>query len=192
MDLVFESVPPDLAVRGLDGRKLRPGPGKIELQLATSNYDGDVNETLRFSTRNRGVQVPYEFTIRGHVYTPISLSPRVLKLRNDEREKELVLRNNTAREVKIIAIASETLGTEAKPLPLTLRPGETGRLNLRLGGAFSGINHGETVTLTLDQPIEGVHYLFVSVIHNFVETRVKTPDRLTPSDIEELLRRSRP
>jgi hypothetical protein len=193
MDVGFKNTPPDLIFRGLEQRKLAAGKSQeIKMELLTQNYDGEVNEAFTILARHQEVEVPYEFKLRAFVYTPVSVSPRVLRFLKGEREHEIVVRNNSKSEVKIASLYSQSSGFKVEPLPQALGPGQESRFKVTHLINRSDTNHQERLALIFAGPVEGMANLSLPVVLNYVERKKKTLKDLTPEDIEKLMRQSRP
>jgi hypothetical protein len=193
MDVGFRNVPPDLFILGLAGSKLPPGRSQaIEMKLVTQNYDGSVKEAFTILVRHQEVEVPFEFILQGFVYTPVSILPRVLRFLRDEREKEIVVRNNSRSEVRVESIASQSNGFKVEPLPQTLAPGKETRLKLIRLVSNPEPNYNEVLALIFSAPVEGMAELSLPIVLNYVEQKKKTIPDLTPADIEKLIRQSKP
>src|SRR5437867_3232064 len=189
----FKDVPPDLIVRGLTERKLMPGRSqKIDLELLTENYDGPVNETFTILVRHQDVEVPYGFKLRGFVYTPVSAIPRVLLFKKDEKETEVVIRNNSKSEVRIDSIGSESGAFKMQQIPLVLSPGRQSNLKVTRILNVTGTNYRDLLSLSFARPVDGVASLTVPVILNYVEQKKKSLQDLTPQEMEEWLRKNKP
>ena len=193
LDVRFEKAPPDLIVQGLEERKIVPGKSQaIVMELLTQNYDGKVDETFTVVVRHQEVEVPYEFKVQGFVYTPVSVFPRVLRFRKDEREHEIVVRNNSKSEVKVSSIYSQSRAFKIEPLPQALAPGAEHRFKIILVAGISETNYRDLLALIFAQPVEGMANLSLPVVLNYVERKKKTFEDLTPGDIEKLMRQSKP
>lgn len=193
MDVGFRNIPPDLFILGLAGSKLPAGRSQaVEMQLVTQNYEGSVKEGFALVVRHQEVEVPFEFTLQGSVYTPVSVLPRVLRFLRAEREKEIVVRNNTRSEVRVESVASESGGFKVEPLPQALVPGKETRLKIIHHVSNSQPNYQEVLALVFSTPVEGMAELSLPIVLNYVEQKRKTVPELTPAEIQKLIRESKP
>ncbi len=159
------------APRGLtrsvsSGRELKAGEGqKIELSLQTQDLDGEIAGTFTILAVSAGLEVPYEFSIHGYVYTPLSISPRSLKFLKGESAKEVVLKNNSKSAIQILPVKAADL--DVKPLPQTIAPGAECRVTVSLKLRSYGTNHDAEANLRFAEPVDGVKGASLPVIVNF-------------------------
>ena len=152
---------------GISTQELTPGEGrKIELSLATEELDGEISGTFTVLADNAaGLEVPYEFSIQGYVYTPVSISPSALRFLRGESVKEIALRNNSKSTVQIIP--ATVAGFEVQPLPQTIAPGAECRLAVKLTIKSYDTNHDAMITLRFAEPVDDVDSIALPVIVNF-------------------------
>jgi hypothetical protein len=185
--------PRDLVVGGMQDGKLIPGEsGAIDIELLTGERDGVVEQPLSLGVSYRRASVPFEFVIRGYVYSPLSAAPWFLRFENDEAEKEVVLRNNSHAEARITSIYSESSRFGVAPLPVAIGPGETLHIKVLLRSKPTSKNLRETLTLIFERPIEGMKNLSIPVLLNPEVPAQKGPAVLTPQDIEKLVPKKPP
>jgi hypothetical protein len=160
------SEPPRGLTSGISAQELVPGEGrKIELSLETERLDGEVTGTFTILADNTGVEVPYEFSIHGYVYSPISFTPPSLSFLKGESAKEVTLRNNSKSSIRIIpAIVA---GFDVKPLPQTIAPGAECRLAVELTIKSYETNHDAMITFQFAEPVDGVESVALPAIVNF-------------------------
>ena len=150
---------------------LAPGEGqKLELSLLTQELEGEVSETFTIMAGNAGVEAPYEFSVHGFVYTPVSISPRPLKFLKGESAKEVVLKNNSKSPIQVIS--ARAAGMEVEGLPQTLSPGAECRLAVKLKSKGYGTNHGAEIAFRFAQPLDGIESISLPVIVNFEPPKV--------------------
>jgi hypothetical protein len=94
--------PMALDPRALFAREISPGEGKIEIEFNTAERDSAVEEPVTIAVRRDDVEISYDFVLRGMVYAPISVTPRPVRFGKGEDEAEVVLRNNSNSEIRII------------------------------------------------------------------------------------------
>ena len=173
---------PRWLTRKMSGSKdLAPGEGqKIELSLLTQELEGEISETFTIMAGNAGVEAPYEFSIHGYVYTPVSISPRPLKFLRGETANEVVLKNNSRSPIQLIS--AKAAGFEVEGLPQTIAPGAECRLSVKLKFRSYGTNYGGEITLRFAEPVDGIESIALPVIVNF-----EPPKTWRRSDWEQLL-----
>ncbi len=158
--------PRGLARNVSGGKELKPGDGqKIELNLQTQDIDGDVEATFTILAVSAGLEVPYEFSIHGHVYTPLSVSPRSLQFVKGETAKEVVLKNNSKSAIQILP--AKTTDLDVRPLPQSLAPGAQCKLTVSLKLSRYGTNHAAEIVLRFAEPVDGVTSATLPVVVNY-------------------------
>jgi hypothetical protein len=158
--------PRGLARNVASGRELKPGEGqKIDLSLQTQELEGEIAETFTILAVSAGLEVPYEFSIRGHVYAPLSISPRSLKFLKGETAKEVVLKNNSKSAIQILSAKATDL--DVQPLPQTIAPGAEYKVTVRLKLKSYGTNHLAEIALRFAEPVDGVKSATLTVTVNF-------------------------
>ena len=167
--------PRGLMRRGSGGKELVSGEGqKIELRLLTQDHDGEISATFAVLAGSAGVEVPYEFTIHGYVYAPVSISPRALRFLKGESAKEVTLRNNSKSALQIIPVRE--MGFDVQPLPQTIAPGGECRLTVKLKLKGIQANHREDIDLRFAEPVDGMLSIGLPVIVNYEEPKVWQPN----------------
>ncbi|MBZ5498524.1 MAG: hypothetical protein LAP85_19175 [Acidobacteriia bacterium] len=181
LGIAVKNSPEALFVRNLPDRKLPSGKGRnIKMELLTENYAGEINEEFTTVISRQDVGVSYQFNIHGFVYAPVSSTPAVLKFLSGEREKEIIVRNNSKSEV--IITAPESVNFAVKPLPQTLPPGGECRLKVSALLNTSDKNYREPLSLGFAKPVEGKGGLTIGVIFNYEEPK---PIDIRLKEIEE-------
>jgi len=192
MGLNFEKPPVDLIVRGLESWRLLPGgPHQIELELITSNLDGPVEQTHTMLVRYREVSVPFSLMLRANVYAPVSAVPPVLRFMKGEKEKEVVVKNNSQSAVQIGSIYSQTSAFSMQPLPISIPPGESVQVKINLL-KDPGRSERDILSLMLQPAVEGMASLEIQVLVNPPDPQKKDPSVLTPEELQQLLRKAKP
>ncbi|HYK88001.1 MAG TPA: hypothetical protein VE398_04495 [Acidobacteriota bacterium] len=192
MEVHFRDAPSDLIVTGLANQRLSPGDNQVlSMQLITENFDGQVRVPFTVLAKRGDVEVPYQFEMDANVYSPISALPAQLLYLRDERQKELIVRNNSQSEVEIKGIYSGSGVFEVTPLPVVLQPGDKAVLRVSLLSIISRRNYPDMLSLTLARPVEDMQSLIVPVVLNYekppVEKRIMG---LTQKELNELLKKS--
>jgi len=161
---------------GSGRRELIPGEGqKLELGLTTQDYDGEVSATFTVLAGRAGLEVPYEFKIHGYVYTPVSVSPRLLKFLKGESAKEITLTNNSKSELGIVSIHTQKGGLDVQPLPQTLAPGAACRLTVKLMLKSYQTNYQDDVVLRFANPVDEMPSVVLPVIVNYEPVNIWQP-----------------
>jgi hypothetical protein len=115
-------------------QRLVPGQDEeLAIEVPTWNYDGPVKDHFTLVAKARDIEVPFEFWVRGNVYTPLSVIPRRLAFSKGEREKEILMRNNSQKEIRINQYISETRAITLDPFPIVLQPGEEVKVKVKAG-----------------------------------------------------------
>ncbi len=194
MQFRLENAPSGFGLVGVQDGKLPPGENQeVRAQWITSDYSGAFDVLLTIWIRNQDVEVPYQFKIRGSVYSPVSFLPSRLFFLPKERQKDVTLTNNSGSEIQIKSILSQTGIFEAQAIPLVLPPGGKYVLSLSLSNVVDKTNQQDLVTLVLAQPVEGMNSIDIPVILNYEKPREeKRIMGLTPQQLDELLKKSRP
>jgi hypothetical protein len=177
---------------GLKERTLVPGQSKeLAFGISTLNYDGAFNERVVLVVNKEGVDVPFEVTVQGNVYVPVSLNPKILRFLTNESEKELLVRNNTKERLELKSLFSETNAVIVEPLPATILPGQQLKLKFRKVMEVGNPNTRDNLSISLTQPVDGIASLPLPVVLNYVEPkRHESDDPLNSREIQELLRKN--
>jgi len=172
----LKGAPRGLMRSGSGRRELIPGEGqKLELGLTTQDYDGEVSATFTVLAGRAGLEVPYEFKIHGYVYTPVSVSPRLLKFLKGESAKEITLTNNSKSELGIVSIHTQKGGLDVQPLPQTLAPGAACRLTVKLMLKSYQTNYQDDVVLRFANPVDEMPSVVLPVIVNYEPVNIWQP-----------------
>ncbi len=195
VEVLFKDAPADLLVYGLEGGMLKPGTDvTLPMQWVTQNYDGQVQAIFTLVARQHQVEVPFQFDLRGVVYTPVSALPAQVTFRENEQQAELVVRNNSKFEVRIASFLTQTNSVTVQSLPQTLAPGSQVTLTVRPRLKIAQKNYHEMVSLDFEHPVEGMASLIVPVLLNYekpAEIQRVPGIGLTPQEIEELVKKAR-
>jgi len=184
--IVMRNSPDDFYIRNLPDRKLPPGKEqKIQIQLLTQTYAGEVDEKLTAIISHQNVEVPYDFKIHGYVYAPVYSSPRKLRFLSGEHEKEIVIRNDSKSEVTINGASNENF--RVAPLPRTLPPGGACTLTVSVVRDRPEKNHVDSLSLSLSKPVEDVDSLDLPIVLNYEEV---DPQKAKERELIELLRKA--
>jgi hypothetical protein len=186
--IVLKNFPDDLLLLNLPGRDLPPGKDqKIQMELLTRSYADEVNESFTAVISHQDVEVPFEFKLHGFVYVPVSVAPRNLKFLKGEREKEIVLKNNSKSEVTVNAVSAG--GFSVTSLPQKLLPGADCHLKVAVLSDRSDKNIQSVLSFSFAESIEGMDGFDLPVILNYEEVKPKTPEEQL---LEDLQRRALP
>ncbi len=185
-EIVMRDFPPGLIVRNPPDRTLPPGKDqKIQMQLLSRNYAGEVNEKLIAVLSHENAEVPFEFKIHGFVYTPVYSNPMTLRFLSSEREKSVVIRNLSKSEVTLNAAPSDNF--RVGPLPQTLPPGGTCTLQVSLVHDTTEKNAIDSIWLGFAKPVENMDSLELTIVRNYEEI---TPEKAREMELKELLRKA--
>jgi|GEM_PF-4399151 len=191
LDLVFRNAPQELMVRGVEGRKFQPGNGRIEFEFPTELMAGKVERSFAIVVRHDGVEVPFDFRMRAYVYAPVAAVPPVVRFASGEREKEVLIVNNSKSAVRIKAPAEPRNEFSMDPLPLELAPGGSARITVRMRLPIGRKDYRTGMSLDFAEPVEDMASLNLPIIVNPVEEELLDPMKLTPQQIEELIRKAK-
>jgi hypothetical protein len=144
--------------------QLRPGTRQqFPMKLLTTDYDGPVQGSFAFLVRQGDAEVSYDFTLKGKVYTPISITPQVLRFLPDEKEKEIEIKNNTALEARLSSLSGGEGRYDVKPLPQSLPPGARRTLKVTRLGEKSPGKGIPVLVINLAQPVDGMRWITLPV-----------------------------
>jgi hypothetical protein len=175
-----------IGIRGAEDQKFLPGPRQeLSVEVPTWNFDGDVKEQFTLFAKLNGVEVPFEFSVRGIVYTPLSISPKFLRFKPGEREKEILLRNNSKSDLKLEQVLSETKALTLDPFPATIPPGGQLKAKVKAGESldYAAPNAVDRVAITY-RPIDGFSGISYKV---YLNSRGETPATSMDKNIRELI-----
>jgi hypothetical protein len=185
---------PGLKLFGLRDRTLVPGKSReLAIEVSTLDYEGAVNERVALLVSRQGVDLPFEIEVRGNIYVPISLTPKILFFRQNEqdKEKELLVRNNTKQQVELKSVFSETNALVIEPLPATILPGQQLLLKFRKIADVSNANLRDNISISLTKAADGMGSINIPVIFNYLEPKRHEPEQPDePKEIQELLRKN--
>jgi hypothetical protein len=157
--------PRGLTRKASSARELKAGEGqKIELNLQTQEMDGEITGTFAVLAVSAGLEVPYEFNIRGRVYAPLSISPRSLRFLKGETAKEVVLKNNSKSTIRILT--AKATGLDVQPLPQALAPGAECRVTVSLKLRNYSTNYGAEIAFPFADPVDGGKSATLTVVVN--------------------------
>ena len=162
------NAPAGFGVQGGSEQVINPGDHELRITIPTWQLDGVVNEHIIMTVRQPGVAVPFEIEVKGNVYVPVSIVPKRLKFRRDEREKEVRIRNNSKSDLEILPVYSETRQVQLQPIPVSVLPGQEIVMKVTLGSE-SGLlpsNQTDSLAIPFAKPVDGVNALSLSVVLN--------------------------
>jgi hypothetical protein len=178
---------------GAKDPKLLPGKEQeLSIEVPTWNYDGSVEEKFTLVAKLENIEVPIGFKVQGRVYTPLTISPKFLSFREGEREKEIIMKNNSQNDLRLEQFLSETHAVTLHPFPVVIPPGEQRTFTVRTqesaNTAFAGALERTVITYA---PVDGFSGNSYKVYLNIPEEK---PEReATPMDkeIQKIIRRNR-
>lgn len=178
--------PEDLTARNLPERRLPPGKDqKIQMEFLTRAYAGEVNEKFTVVISHQNVEVPYDFTIHGFVYTPVYSTPMPLRFLTGEHAKEVVVRNLSKSEVIINEASNKEFSVA--PLPQTLPPGGTCTLKVSFLRDRPEKNLVDSLFLSFAKPVEDMGSLELDIVRNY---EGHDPEKAREMQLRELLRKA--
>jgi hypothetical protein len=177
-------------------QKLLPGADQeMTVEVPTRDYDGAVNERFTLVAKVQNLEVPFEFSVQGYVYAPVSMIPRALRFKKGEREKQVVMRNNSHSDLQVKPAISETRQISIEPLPATIPAGQELKLTVRAGEALDSlvVETPDNVAITFVKPVDGMGGLSFRVIVNAQEENEKQKTAAPDADdqIRELIRQNK-
>lgn len=191
----IKNAAPGTKIQGLKEQNLSPGKlQELTILVPASGYDGAVNEPIVLAARRHGVEVPFEFSLQGLVYVPVSVVPRILRFSLDkgEREKEILVRNNSKSILELKPLASETDAIAVEPLPATIRPGKQLAMKVRQARAVHQHNVSQNLEIIFSKAVDNQTSINLTVVLNAVEEKpgkIDNPPAMTPQ-IQELIRKN--
>jgi hypothetical protein len=164
----------------------------LTVEIPSEHYDGDVNERMDLVVRRQGVEVPFEFTVKGHVYVPVSLVPRLLQFDSKgEREKTILVRNNSKKILKIKSFFSEINAVSIESLPATIPPGQQLHLKVKQIREVTRSNLRDNLSIAFAEPVDGETHLRLAVVFNPSKKEGdNTENPAAGADIQELIRKN--
>jgi hypothetical protein len=164
---------------GAKDEQFLPGKGhELTIEIPTWNYDGAVKDQFTLIAKTKDIEVSFPFLVHGNVYTPISATPKTMQFKKGEREKELLLRNNSRKEIRLVQFISESRTITIEPFPIVLAPGQEVRVTVKaselMDKAFPGAMDRITITYT---PVDGFSVLAYRVFLNVPEEKLPAPAR---------------
>jgi len=183
--IYFKDFPDDFFLRNPPDRILPAGKAQLKADFLTKAYAGEVNEKLTAMISSHDVEVPYEFTLHGFVYTPVYTTPMTLRFLIGEHTKEIQVRNISKSEV---VITDELSNSEfgVTPLPQTIPPGGTCTLNVSIIKERQETNLKDTLYLSFNKSVEDLPGLDVGIVRNYQEAHQKS----RAEELQELLKKS--
>jgi hypothetical protein len=191
----YKPTGPGFIIQGLEGRQLLPGQNReLLIDVSTWYFQGDVNERLILTAQRQGVEVPIEIVVKGKVYVPVSVTPKVLYFEKNESEKEIQISNNSKTDIELLQVFSETGLMTVQPLPTRIPAGQKLALKVSLTKKVSEIrpNTRDSISINLAQRVDDVGDVSVMVVLN--STKPKPDGPFNPADninIQEIIRQNR-
>jgi hypothetical protein len=180
-------------IPGTKNPSLLPGKQQgLSIEVPTWNYDGAVKEQFTLIAKSNDIEVPFDFTVQGYVYTPLTVSPKILRFQKGEREKEIVMRNNSSKDLHLEQVISETRAISIDPFPVVIPPGEERKFTVHaqevIDTAVPGSMDRMAITYT---PLDGFSGISYKVVLNSPdETKGKAPAPAKKDPVQEMLKRN--
>jgi hypothetical protein len=154
---------------------LNPGGHELRIIVPTWQLDGVVNEHIVMTVRKLGATVPFDIEVKGNVYVPVFIAPKMLKFQREENEKEVRIRNNSKSDLELLSVYSETRQVMIQPIPATVLPGQEIMLKVKLSKESASLrpNQADNLTISFTKPVDGVNFLSLSVILNAADAGKK-------------------
>jgi len=186
---------PGIKIQGLKDQSLTPGNNReLTIPVPAMDYDGVVNENISITAHWNGVDVPFEFTLRGFVQASVSALPRILRFNSDkgETEREIVVRNNTKSIIELKSLKSDSEDLMVEPLPAKVRPGKQLTMKVKQVRNVSQRNVTHNLEIVLAKSVDNKTSLALTAILNATEETLDglNPPVITP-EIQELIRKNK-
>jgi hypothetical protein len=165
---------PYLKIQGLKSPLLLPGKHQnFTINLTTEQFDGNVLEHITVTVRWKTASVDFRIPVKGFVTAPISVIPRHLRLNsgNENREKEIVVRNNTSSTLELQSFSNASGVIEVEPLPVVIPAGRQHSLKVKQIREVGNPETPEILNIALAQPIDKIYSLNVTVVLDAVEQK---------------------
>jgi hypothetical protein len=186
---------PDIAIQGLKEECLVPGQEReLLVKFPAWKYDGAVNAHIILTVYWKGIGVPFEISVKGNVYVPVSIIPPNLCFSKGEREKEILIRNNSKSDIVLRQAFSETGQVTVEPLPTTIPAGQQLKMKVKVGQALdtAKANTQDNISIPLEQPVDDMTSITFAVVANCIERKQNTQfDPSQSEDVQDLIRRSK-
>jgi hypothetical protein len=179
-------------------QKLSPGANQeLTIEVPTWSYVGPVSERFTLIAKTERVEVPFEFSVQGNVYAPVSMIPVMLKFGKGEREKEVVMRNSSKSDVEVNRAISETRAITIEPLPAKIPAGQELKLTVRTAEALDSSlpNTVDNMAITFVKSVDGMAGLSFKVYINYQEEEEQQQTITVPgvdSRIQEQMKQMKP
>jgi len=185
---------PNLRIKGWEEGLLTPGSEEeLTLEVVTSTAEGPLNERLLLMAGRADVEVPFEIVVKGEIYVPVSLSPRILRIRSaKEQQQEITVYNHSKETLILQSFFSETRALTLEPMPARIPPGGRIQIQVKQIQPVAKRDLYDNLFIEFAQPVEGQKGLALTVVLNASEK--KTPETYDPSkdpQVQEWIRRHR-
>jgi hypothetical protein len=172
-------LPRDFGIQGMSNNTLAPGQQELLLEVPTWNYEGAVEVPITLIAYRQGIEVPFEFTVKGTVYIPVSVSPKIFKLESAHPEQEILVRNNSKSDVELVRLHTETGKVSVEPLPAKVPAGQQIKLKAKFTARVSKSTR-DSLAIPFAQPVDGMAVITITALFN-AEEKGTAPDFL-PAD----------
>jgi hypothetical protein len=165
---------PRLKIQGLKAPLLLPGkPQSLTINMSTEELDGSVLEHIIMTVRWKTATVDFKIPIQGFVQAPVSIIPRHLRLNsgNENREKVIVVRNNTNSTLELQSLSSAAGVIEVEPFPVVIPAGQQLPLKVKQIREVGTPETPEILNIALARPIDKIYSLTVTVVLDAVEQK---------------------
>ena len=147
-------------------RSLAPGKEReLIVSVPTYAYDGPVNERIILEVRRPGGEVSFEVIVKGNVYIPASVTPKMLTLNENEPEQEIRIRNNSQTNIELRPLHTESGQVAIESLPSGIAPGQEIVLKVKLDPkpGSKKTPTRDNVVIPFKEPVDGLGGLSLTV-----------------------------
>jgi hypothetical protein len=160
--------PLGFGIQGGDELEIKPGETDLRIIVPVWQFDGPVRERITITARRQGVDVLYEIEVRGNVYVPVAVSPKILKFSRGENEKQVRIRNNSKSDIELLPISSETGKIIVEPIPARVPAGQEVTLKVKLDKGTESLktNKIDSLVIPLSKPVDDVNSISIAITMN--------------------------
>jgi hypothetical protein len=159
-------MPSGLYTEGDVEYKLVPGEQELLVKAVMESLEGPVQKQVVLSVQRENAVVPFEIEVKGFVYVPVSITPKVLSLSPTQAEKELRVKNNTNSTIELLQAYSEAKQITVDFLPTNIPPGGEILLKVKQDTKQAPLVPGKFYSLSvpLAKPVDNVNFISFSVV----------------------------
>jgi hypothetical protein len=181
-------LPVGFDIRGMSNNTLSPGQQReLTIEIAAWEFDGAVDVPLTLIAHRQGVEVPFEIRVKGNVYVPVSVSPKIFRLDKDNPGQEILVRNNSKSDIELVRLHSESGRVSMEPMPATILAGQQIKLKAKLTTRSSTMPR-DSLSIPLAQPVDDVGVITLTAVFDTEEPKSSTQQFL-PADTSKSCKR---